>query len=88
MSSKYRSKKKGAKSVPRKLGTVVFQYNCQCHDVRANKKPCVIDFDTPFEDRNKLEHSLGTWRCAVTNTSCKVSRTRKKAEETAEQEAA
>ena len=88
MSSKYRNKKKGVKSAPRKLDAPVFNYNCHCHDLKASKKPCVIDHDTPFSDRNKSEHSLGTWTCAITRKKCKVNRTRNKQEETANGELA
>lgn len=78
--SKYRNKKKGAKPAQPKLKTPVFNYNCTCHDQKANKKPCVVDHATQFSDRNKLEHSLGTWNCALTGKKCKVSRTRVKVE--------
>ena len=86
--SKYRNKKKGGKPAPMKLDAPVFNYNCQCHDLRASKKPCVIDYATQFSDRNKLEHSLGTWTCAVTRKKCAVNRTRNKVEELTTQEAA
>jgi len=88
--SNYRNKKKqkGAKVAPRKLGAPVFNYNCQCHDTKANKKPCVLDAATQFSDRNKLEHSLGTWTCAISRKACKVNRTRNKSEDLTTQEAA
>jgi hypothetical protein len=81
--SNYRNKKKkGVRVASKRLGDPVFQYNCHCHDVKASKKPCIVDSDTQFSDRNKLEHSLGTWTCAITRKSCKVNRTRNKQEET------
>lgn len=86
--SKYRNKKKGVKVAPRKLGAPVFNYNCQCHDVKASKKPCIADVATQFSDRNKLEHSLGTWACGITRKKCKVNRTRNKQEDVPLQEAA
>ena len=88
--SNYRNKKKqkGAKVAPRKLGAPVFNYNCQCHDTKASKKPCVIDDATQLSDRNKLEHSLGTWNCAITRKACKVNRTRNKVEEPEQEQAA
>lgn len=82
--SNYRNKKKkGVKVAPRKLDAPVFNYNCQCHDITASKRPCVVDVGTQFSDRNKLEHSLGSWTCAITRKKCKVNRTRNKAEEPA-----
>ena len=82
--SKYRNKKKkGSNPAPKKLDAPVFLYNCQCHDTKASKKPCVIDDATQLSDRNKLEHSLGTWTCAITRKACKVNRTRNKEEESA-----
>lgn len=78
--SKYRNKKKGVKVAPRKLGAPVFNYNCQCHDVKASKKPCIADVATQFSDRNKLEHSLGTWTCSITRKKCKVNRTKNRPE--------
>lgn len=81
--SKYKSKNKGGKPVApkRKLATPVYTYECLCHGVQAKKKPCVIDDATEFSDRNKAEHSLGTWNCQVTRKACKVSRTKYKVEE-------
>ena len=86
--SNYRNKKKqkGARVAPRKLDAPVFNYNCTCHDLKANKKPCLVDVATQFSDRNKLEHSLGTWNCQVTRKACKVNRTRNKTEEPEQQE--
>jgi hypothetical protein len=82
MSSKYKDKqKKGFKPVPKKkLGEPVFVYTSVCHGVRANKKPCVIDDATQFADRNKSEHSLGTWNCTLCRKACKVTRKPNKAE--------
>jgi hypothetical protein len=85
--SKYRNKKKGARIAPRKLDAPVFLYNCQCHDTKASKKPCVIAA-VRFPDRNKLENSLGTWTCAISRKACKVNRTRNKQEETVTEAAA
>jgi hypothetical protein len=87
--SKYRNKKKDVKPAPkRKLDAPVFNYNCQCHDIKASKKPCVVDTATQFSDRNKLEHSLGTWTCAISRKACKVNRTRNKVEEPETEQAA
>jgi hypothetical protein len=88
MSKNYRNKKKGVRVAPRKLGAPVFNYNCVCHDIKASKKPCVVDAATQFSDRNKLEHSLGTWTCAITRKACKVNRTRNKVEEPETEQAA
>jgi hypothetical protein len=41
-----------------------------------------VDAATQFSDRNKSEHSLGTWTCAIDRKKCKVNRTRNKQEET------
>jgi hypothetical protein len=83
MSSKYKDKRKGRdnKPVPKKkpLGEPVFIYTSVCHGVRANKKPCIVDVATQFSDRNKAEHSLGSWNCTFCRKKCSV--TRKKNEE-------
>ena len=79
--SNYRNKKKGVKGTAKKLGDPVFLYTCHCHDEKAGKKPCSIDSDTQFSDRNKPEHSLGSWTCKLTGKKCKVNRTKNKVEE-------
>lgn len=78
MSSKYKGKQKGKQPAvvakPVKKEPPVFDYPCECHGLPAKKKPCVIDRATEFKDRNKIEHSLGTFTCRVTGRKTKVSR--------------
>lgn len=76
--SKYKNKKNAP--IPRKLGKPVFSYTSDCHSAPASKRPCLVDDGTKFEDRNKLEHSLGTWKCSICRKTCKVSRSKNKVE--------
>ena len=82
--SNYKAKQKFKKPTgavtPVKKVPPVFSYPCDCHGVPANKPPCAIDKASEFKDRNKLEHSLGTWNCSITRKACKVSRTKYKEE--------
>jgi hypothetical protein len=85
--SSYKQKQKGKQKFspavlkPFKKVPPVFDYLCECHGLPAKKKPLTIDKATDFKDRNKLEHSLGTFNCSVTRKKVKVSRVKHKEED-------
>lgn len=62
-------------------GVPVFSYTSVCCSMPASKKPCAIDGSVEFADRNKLEHSLGTWNCTKCRKKAKVTRSKNKVEE-------
>lgn len=79
MSSKYQKKQNGrgkpvVPPVKLKKESPVFDYTSVCCQSPAKKKACVIDKALDFKDRNKLEHSLGTWNCTNCRKACKVTR--------------
>ena len=73
-----RKKKAVRKTTP---GEPVFVYTSQCCHEPANKKACAIDGSVEFSDRNKPEHSLGTWNCTRCRKKCKVTRAKARVEE-------
>jgi hypothetical protein len=80
--SKYSQKKKPIlnRGPVSKKEPPVFDYTSACCSAPARKKACVIDKAVELKDRNKLEHSLGTWNCANCRKACKVTRSKHKAE--------